>query len=506
MSKEENWPTYKSDLVTIGNPNSSKGICTLWTQKDKILQHIDNNNFIVAGQCYSHQDGINLILRQVLANKKIHYIIICGTDITGTGETLIALKENGINQERKIIGPHESIIEPEIPLDAIERFRTNVQIIDKRDNKDWESFNDFLISLEDREPWGDPEVYERKIPEPPKSSPSERTGFIIRNEKIGDAWLDILDTILKFGHVKRSQYGEDQQEIVALTTIITNEDSENVDWKHFFKFSREHLEEYILTLTTAEIPLGLNYSYGNRLREHFGVDQIDSMIKQLKGAIFSRRAVGVTWNVPKDHDNAHSPCLDLIQALVQDKLTLTAYFRSNDMFEAWPKNAFALRAVQYEIANALNVPVGDLIIISNSAHIYERDWARSEEVIETNLKHEFKLDPRGNLLISIEDDKIKLTHLSPEGIQIGQYNAKSAKEAYRLLKKNQVISQTDHAFDVGGELAKAEIALKDPSKEYIQDKELKDKNQNQNIEYQNTNYRSTDYQNHGYQNTRYQDP
>ena len=47
MSKEENWPTYKSDLVTIGNPNSSKGICTLWTQKDKILQHIDNNNFIV---------------------------------------------------------------------------------------------------------------------------------------------------------------------------------------------------------------------------------------------------------------------------------------------------------------------------------------------------------------------------------------------------------------------------------------------------------------------------
>ncbi|MFA5333233.1 MAG: thymidylate synthase [Candidatus Nanoarchaeia archaeon] len=473
------FPIYKKELLTLGNPNSSTGLCTLWSDKGKILEKISKENYLVAGNCYSINEGINLIIRHSLINKKIHRIVIAGSDLSKSGEALIALKKNGVGPDRKVIGFPNLIIEQEIPFSAVLRFRQNVDIIDKRSIRDYLELNDFLSSLPNKEPWGESEIYERSAPKTPEMFPSERTGFVVREEKVGDAWIKLLEIIMRFGYKKKSQHSDDQIELIGMTSIITNEDPKNIDWKDYFQFTREHFNDYLPQLMGSEIPSDVKYTYGSKLRNFGGINQIDAMAESLKEALFSRRAVAVTWNVLEDYKNPNCPCLNLIQALVEDKLYLTAYIRSNDMFRAWPENALALLFIQQELCEKLGVLKGDLIIVSNSAHIYSANWDDARKIIENNpQKNEWELsngkrtpDLRGNILIDVENGKIKITHLSPTGERIEEFYANNSLEAYREICKKQMISQISHALDIGVELGKAEIALKE-GRNYVQDKEL----------------------------------
>lgn len=474
------WPVYKKELLKIGNPESSTGLCTLWTEKDRILEKISIKNYLIAGQCYSPNEGINLIIRHILANKKISRLVICGADLSGSGDVLMALKEKGIDNERRVIGFANSKIEREIPLEAIERFRKNVEIIDKRDLRDFTELNSFLDTLDNRDSWGEAEVYERSLPDAPLQFPSETSGFIIRGKKVGEVWLKILDAILRFGYKKQSQHSDDQIELIGLVSIITDEDPNNIKWEDYFQFSREHFNNYLPQLMDSKVNENVNYTYGSKLRNFNGINQIDAIAAQLKKAIFSRRAVAVTWNVLEDSNNPNSPCLDLIQALVQDKLHLTAYMRSNDMFRAWPENALALKSIQYEICEKVGVTPGDLIIISNSAHIYSSNWEDAKNILkkyparqswEPDYNGKRDPDPRGNILVEIENSKIKVTHLDSYGNKIGEFFAENAIIAYKKICENQMISQVSHALDIGVELGKAEVALRE-GRRYVQDKGL----------------------------------
>jgi thymidylate synthase len=421
----------------------------------------------------------------VLANKQIHRIVLCGDDLTNTGEILLALKNNGIDENKKVNSPYQCVIEKEIPVEAIQRFRENVEIIDKRRRKGedkeeyWRSLNDYLKTLPDLPVWGSREIYDRSPPPPPENFPSERTGFIARGKTIGEAWLKILHTITTFGNIKQSQYGEFQQEIINLTSIVTDENPNNISWQPYFTFSpKEFLENYLQTIMSDKLPGSASYGYGNRLRAYFGINQIESMVRQLQKALFTRRAVAVTWDVRQDHLSDDQPCIDLLQAFVQDnKLDLVVYIRSNDMFSAWPQNALALRNVQYEIINKVNSGVlekiqpGDLIINSASAHIYSRDWEQAQETVDKYFRITRESDPRGNLIIELENGKIKVTHQGPKGEWLGEFYANNAEEAYKIIMKAGIISQTSHALDVGGELRAAYEALKN-NWEYNQDQPL----------------------------------
>ncbi len=473
---------YKKSLLAVGNPNSSTGLCTLWSEKERVLEKVSSNNFNICGQCYSSTEGVNIIIRNMLANKKLSRLVLTGADLSGAGDVLLSLKEHGIDNEYRVIGFPDTKIDSEIPMEAIERFRKNVEIIDKRDIKDYSELDKFLSTLENKEGWGEPEFYEMHKIQTPEQFSSEKTGFVIRGKKVGDVWLKILDTIFRFGYKKKSQYADDQLEIVSLISVISNEDPENIDWKPYFKFSEKHFKEYLPQLMSSEIFGDVNYTYGSKLRNFKGINQIESIVNQLKEALYTRRAVAVTFDVEHDFDNPHSPCLDLIQVLVQDKLYLTAYFRSNDMFGAWPENALALRNVQSEIAKRIGVPMGDLIIMSNSAHIYSSNWNEAKEILkkyppvqtwDMSSRGERESDPRGNILVELENSMIKVTHLDARGNKIEEFYADNAVEVYKKITERQMISQVSHALDIGMELGKAESALIF-GKKYVQDKALRD--------------------------------
>ncbi len=46
---QENFPVYKKELLILGNPDSSTGLCTLWSDKGKILEKISKENYLIAG-------------------------------------------------------------------------------------------------------------------------------------------------------------------------------------------------------------------------------------------------------------------------------------------------------------------------------------------------------------------------------------------------------------------------------------------------------------------------
>ncbi len=157
-----------------------------------------------------------------------------------------------------------------------------------------------------------------------------------------------------------------------------------------------------------------------------------------------------------------SPWLVFLQAIIQEeKLNLTVFFRSHDMTQGWPENAYGCAAIQNEIAKAIGVESGLLIIISGSAQIYNNYYQQVEEMLKkyASLRKTCS-DKRGNYLIKIENEQIVVVLLHSEnGKELEKYTGKTA---YELRNKIASASSLDtgHAIYLGTELAAAEIALK----------------------------------------------
>ncbi len=458
------WPIYFSKNLTTGSEESGYGIATLWTEKEKVLNNLDPKHFCLGGQLYS-KAGINFILRNILANPIIKRIILCGQDKSGSGEALLNLQKNGINAEHEIIGSANALIHKEIPREAVELFRKHVEILDLRGELSPQKIRAH-IDLEKINPT--PFASRQIFPEPellkPNYFPGEKMGIRIEAKKVSIAWLKVLQYLMKFGYERPSHYSNKQKELLNVNTIITDEDAEKPLLAAWFDFNEEEYLNYLPQIMTAQKIPDVNYTYGQRLRDHDGIDQIKiSIIERIKKEEFTRRAVAVTWNVKMDYNNDHCPCLDLVQCLVQDKkIYMICYMRSNDMYRAFPRNALAFRKMQKEIADAVKLELGYLNIISASAHIYDENYEAVKNLLEKygDRIPPCEWDPRGNFTIEIEKDAIKAVHNSPDGIEIDRYEGKTASEVYRKLANNLALSMIGHALDLGAQLQNAEIAMK----------------------------------------------
>ncbi len=151
--EEKEWPVYFKDCLSVGNPESSVGICTLWTKQERVRAHIDGSLYSVLGNLYS-PDGINYLLRNLMANPRIRHIVLCGMDVTGSGEALVILFNQGIDENRQIKGT-EAVIDDNLPDYAIKLVRERVQLTDLRgpirEDKLIESINIYFACLRVRE-------------------------------------------------------------------------------------------------------------------------------------------------------------------------------------------------------------------------------------------------------------------------------------------------------------------------------------------------------------------
>lgn len=206
--------------------------------------------------------------------------------------------------------------------------------------------------------------------------------FNIERLTIGDAHDEVVDLINTFGQpmmTEDNEWVKQMNEPVSL--LITRPFMEPMVSKHSM-YGKQFMDSYKEQLINTSSG-GFAYTYGNRIRDYNGMDQLQKVIDMLNMNNNTRRAIIHTWMVHKDLGGEHVPCLQLVQLQLQnDKLNCVAVFRSNDMLMAWGANAYALVHLQKIVANGIHKDVGYLETISINAHIYHvRDASNLKEFI-----------------------------------------------------------------------------------------------------------------------------
>jgi len=135
-SPAEGWPIINGDYV-VGDPESPVAAATL-------ASHIEDvpvdAGAAIAGPCKTENLGIEKVISNLISNPNIRFLILCGSEVQGhiTGQSIQALHENGVDPEkRRIIEATGAIPFIEnIPLEGIERFQQQLEIVDLIDVED----------------------------------------------------------------------------------------------------------------------------------------------------------------------------------------------------------------------------------------------------------------------------------------------------------------------------------------------------------------------------------
>ena len=106
--------------------------------------------------------------------------------------------------------------------------------------------------------------------------------------------------------------------------------------------------------------------------------------------------------------------------------------------------------------------------IAGSAHVYERNFGDITPYVDGHVSF-CEEDERGYFFIENQEDKINVSFFSKEGVLEREYQGLTATSLRDKCCFH--ISNLDHAFYLGQELTKAEIALENDLP-YVQDQKL----------------------------------
>ena len=130
----EKWPVL-SGKYEVGNKNANVAIVTISSRFG-----FPKDLFTLCGEMRTENLGIERVIINTISNCSIRYIIVCGKESKGhaAGQSLIAIHENGIDENGKIIGSKGAIPFIEnIPFEAVARFRKQIKkvinLIDETD-------------------------------------------------------------------------------------------------------------------------------------------------------------------------------------------------------------------------------------------------------------------------------------------------------------------------------------------------------------------------------------
>src|SRR3990167_7025184 len=130
------------------------------------------------------------------------------------------------------------------------------------------------------EPFTEPKVFPTSRPKP-FTFPSEQIGFRVHGQTAAQVWLKVLQNIMRYGRNKTTRYTQENElkELLDIMAVVTNEDPDKPYLPHFFPFTQKDLDIYYPQAISAKQIPGIAYTYGQRLRNHDGVDQIGKIIE-----------------------------------------------------------------------------------------------------------------------------------------------------------------------------------------------------------------------------------
>ncbi len=141
MMPDHVWPEVPGDYRT-GNEESPIAIAII----GKALADVPSDCYQIMGSLRSANIGVEKIVVNMVANPRLRFLLVCGReDGHYPGDALLKLAENGMDDRGNIIGALAQFpCLADLGRDAVERFRSQVEVIDllhpkeSKGDIDWE--------------------------------------------------------------------------------------------------------------------------------------------------------------------------------------------------------------------------------------------------------------------------------------------------------------------------------------------------------------------------------
>lgn len=128
------WPPVVGEYFLSQNHQGPVAVSTLASiPLAEALARAKPDPLCIAGKTETENIGIEKIIRNILTNPAIHYLILAGRDPEGhrSGETLLALCRKGVDAGMKVIGsPGRRPVLRNVTREEVEAFRSQVRVVD----------------------------------------------------------------------------------------------------------------------------------------------------------------------------------------------------------------------------------------------------------------------------------------------------------------------------------------------------------------------------------------
>lgn len=184
----------------------------------------------------------------------------------------------------------------------------------------------------------------------------------------GQAWVALMHHVIEAAELADDDRGPVLEGPPVLFEII------RLGWNDplISRFAEAStVELYTRKFTSTSICAPFKYSYGARLREFQGVDQLAWVRRLLAGRPHSKSG-WISLTVPGERPDA-VPCLTGLAFRIRHRcVQMSAVFRSQNAYTAY-LNYLPLRDVQARVATTLTLPCGPMRVYVDVPHVYVAD-------------------------------------------------------------------------------------------------------------------------------------
>ncbi|MGW8225674.1 MAG: DUF4346 domain-containing protein [Anaerolineales bacterium] len=147
------WPPVVGEYIVL-DPSEPVAVTTLASSNfPKQLADQKIPGLAIVGKLETENIGIDKIIKNIVANSNLHFLILAGIEPEGhlSGQTLLALSKNGVDENGRVIGSKgKRPILRNVTQGEIEAFRNQIQMIDLIGCECTDCINDKIAELRDQ--------------------------------------------------------------------------------------------------------------------------------------------------------------------------------------------------------------------------------------------------------------------------------------------------------------------------------------------------------------------
>lgn len=182
----DNWPV-EAGRYKIGDKKSHIAVCTL----SSLDIELSMDNIAIIGKCVTENIGMEKIIRNIITNPHIRYLVLCGQEPKGhyVGQAFKCLIENGLDANKRIIGARGAMpLIKNVSDEQLEHFRQQIELIDMIEEENPEKIMDKMNSLHSKNAFTAISINNVEIIKADYNVDKEETA----DEKLDDGFFTIL--------------------------------------------------------------------------------------------------------------------------------------------------------------------------------------------------------------------------------------------------------------------------------------------------------------------------